>query len=376
MNFELSEEQDMLRQMVRDFAEKEIAPHDKKMDEDNHIHEELLSAMATAGLWGIVGGEQYGGAGGDAISQVVCIEEVAKASGSMAITLDAHWLCVDGIMEFGNEEQKQQYLPKLLSGEHLGAFCWTEPEAGSDAAGIQTKAVKNGSGYVLNGTKAFVTNGGLAQIYLVGAMTDADKKQFSIFIVDKDSKGFSIGTKEDKMGLRGSHTTEVHLNDVHVSEQLILGDAGNGFKVAMGILNGGRISLGAISIGTAVAARDAALAYAKQRKAFGKPLTDQQAVQFMLANMQIEIEAARLLVYKAASLKTQGKPYHAEAAAAKIKASEVAMQVCKDAIQIHGGYGYTRDCPVERYFRNAKLNEIGEGASEVLRILVARNLLK
>ena len=377
MNFDLTDEQILLRDLVRDFGQAVVKPQDAKMDENNEIDYQILEEMKKIGLWGLLGPTDQGGAGADSLSGVIVIEELAKASGSIALTLDAHFLGLEGIAKFGTPEQKQAYLPDLCSGAKLGAFAWTEPCAGSDAGGIQTSAKQQDDKYLLNGVKCFVTNGGLAQTYLIGAVTGESEKgkEFSVFILDKSTPGLTIGQKENKMGMRGSHTTELILQDVQVGSDQLLGKAGQGFKIAMEILNGGRLSIAALSVGTAQAALKDSLNYAKERQAFGKPLAKQQAVQFMLANMDTNIQAARLLTYQAAQLSSQGKPYFKQAAQAKIFASEMAMRVCKDAIQIHGGYGYTKDFAVERYFRNAKLNEIGEGASEVLRMLVARSML-
>jgi alkylation response protein AidB-like acyl-CoA dehydrogenase len=378
MNFDLTEEQKQMRNTVREFTSKHVAPFDARMDRENRIDDQILRKMAEQGFWGLIGEKEYGGAGTDAISAAICMEEIAKGSGSIAFTLDAHWLCLDTIQRFGNQEQKAKYLPGLCSGEAVGAFSWTEPVAGSDAAAIQATAERKGGVYVLNGNKCFVTNGGLAKTYLVGARTDpqAGRKGFSLFILENDTKGFEIGEKEDKMGLRGSHTTKVSLQDAEVPADNLLGQEGDGLRNSLSAFSDGRIWVGAISVGNATAAMQAALQYSQERTAFGKPLAAQQAVQFMLADMDTEISAARWMVYHAAFLKDQGRPYQREAAQAKFFAAEVAMRVCKNAIQIHGGIGYTKEFPVERYFRDAKLNEIGEGASEVLRVLVARDLLR
>jgi alkylation response protein AidB-like acyl-CoA dehydrogenase len=378
MNFDFTEEQKQFRNTIRQFAAVHVAPFDAQMDRENHINEDILRKLSQQGLWGLIGEQEYGGAKADSITAAVCMEELAKGSGSIAFTLDAHWLCLNTIQRFGNQEQKTKYLPALCSGEAIGAFSWTEPVAGSDAASIQARAERRGNGYVLNGNKCFVTNGGLAKTYLVGAKTDpqAGRKGFSLFILEDSTKGFEIGKKEDKMGLRGSHTTQLTLEDAQVPEENLLGREGDGLKNALSAFSDGRIWVGAISVGNATAAMQAALEYSQERTAFGKPLAAQQAVQFMLADMDTEVSAARWMVYYAAYLKDQGQPYHKEAAQAKFFAAEAAMRTCKNAIQIHGGVGYTKDFPVERYFRDAKLNEIGEGASEVLRVLVARDLLR
>ena len=378
MNFDLTEEQKQFRNTIRQFAADHVAPFDAQMDRENHINEDILRKMSQQGLWGLICEQEYRGAKADSITAAICMEELARGSGSIAFTLDAHWLCLDAIQQWGSREQKSKYLPGLCSGEAIGAFSWTEPVAGSDAASIQATAEKKGGVYVLNGNKCFVTNGGLAKTYLVGAKTDpqAGRKGFSLFIVEGDTRGFEIGEKEDKMGLRGSHTTKLSLQDAEVPAENLLGQEGDGLKNSLSAFNSGRIWVGAISMGNATAAMHAALEYSRERTAFGKPLAAQQAVQFMLADMDTEISAARWMVYHAAFLKDQGRPYHREAAQAKFFAAEVAMRACKNAIQIHGGIGYTKDFPVERYFRDAKLNEIGEGASEVLRLLVARDMLR
>jgi alkylation response protein AidB-like acyl-CoA dehydrogenase len=378
MNYDLTEEQKQFRNTIRQFAADQVAPFDAQMDRENQINQDILRKMSQQGLWGLIGEEEYGGAKTDAITAAVCMEELARGSGSIAFTLDAHWLCLDTIQRFGNQEQKAKYLPGLCSGEAIGAFSWTEPVAGSDASAIQATAERKGGAYILNGSKCFVTNGGLAKTYLVGVKTDpqAGRRGFSLFILENDQKGFQIGEKEDKMGLRGSHTTQLTLEDAEVPAKNLLGTEGDGPKNALSAFADGRVWVGAISVGNATAAMQAALQYSQERTAFGKPLAAQQAVQFMLADMDTEVSAARWMVRHAACLKDQGRPYHKEAAQAKFFAAEVAMRTCKNAIQIHGGVGYTKDFPVERYFRDAKLNEIGEGASEVLRVLVARDLLR
>jgi alkylation response protein AidB-like acyl-CoA dehydrogenase len=378
MNFDLTAEQKQFQNTIRQFVAKHVAPFDAQMDRENQINKDILIKISQQGLWGLIGEQEYGGARADSITAALCMEELAKGSGSIAFTLDAHWLCLETIQRFGNQVQKRQYLPALCSGEAIGAFSWTEPVAGSDAASIQAKAEKKGNVYVINGNKCFVTNGGLARIYLVGAKTDPQvgRKGFSLFILEDDTKGLKIGKKEDKMGLRGSHTTELTLEDAEVPVENLLAGEGDGLKNALSVFSDGRIWVGAISVGNATAAMKAALEYSQKRTAFGKPLAAQQAVQFMLADMDTDISAARWMVCHAAYLKDQCRPYNKEAAQAKFFAAEVAMRTCKNAIQIHGGVGYTKDFPVERYFRDAKLNEIGEGASEVLRVLVARDLLR
>ena len=377
MDFQLSAEQKQIQDATREVAAKEIAPHDGWMDRENQIDTGILQKMSEQGYWGVIGDKGFEGMGLGAMCGAICMEEIAKASGSIAITLDAHWLCLEGIQVFGTDAQKAKYLADLCSGQSIGAVSWTEPSAGSDAAAIKTTAHKKGDTYILNGTKCFVTNGGLAGVYLIGAVTDPDagSKGISFFIVEDGTRGLTIGPQEDKMGLRGSHTTELILENVEIPKENLLGKEGDAFKQAMLIFNSGRIWVGAISVGTASAAMEASVKYAKERETFGKPLAKHQGIQFKLADMDTEIQAARWMVCHAAWLKDQGKPHHKEAAQCKYFSAEVAMRVCKEAIQIYGGYGYIKDYDVERYFRNAKLNEIGEGTSEILRMLVAKDLL-
>jgi alkylation response protein AidB-like acyl-CoA dehydrogenase len=378
MFFSLPEEKCRLREAAERFAEQEIAPLDAKMDNDNEIDRSLLDKLGAAGYFGLIGPREYGGGGIDAVGMALCIEEIARASGSVAVTLDGHWLCLEGLLRYGSEEQKRTFLPDLCSGAKIGAFSWTEPSAGSDAAGIRARAVRSGDSYIIHGTKRFCTNGDLAGTVLVGAVTDpsAGAGGLSIFIVDSGSRGMTVGRRENKMGLRGSHTTELVFEGVAIPACRLLGVEGAGFKMAMGILNLGRIIVGALCVGSARAALEASIVYAKERRAFGRPIANQQAIQFMLAEMNTNIAASRLLVLRAATLAAGGKPYHIEAAQAKYFASEMAMRVCSDAVQIHGGYGYTKDYDVERYFRNAKFAEIGEGTTQVLKLLIARSTLK
>ncbi len=378
MCFELSDQNQAIMNSVRSFTEREVAPCDARMDEDNEINPLILRKMKEIGLWGLIGPPEFGGAGADGFGVIIAMEELAKGSASIAITIDAHWLCLQGIDSFGNQEQKKRYLPALCSGSTIGAFSWTEPGAGSDAANIQSKAGRGGNGYLLNGEKCFCTNGDLAGAFLIGAVTghSSAHEGLSIFIVEKGAPGLTVGPKENKMGLRGSHTTTLFLEDVAVSEQNILGEEGDGFRIFANVLNTGRLAVAGISIGLADAAMNASIDYAVKRQAFGKPLAQQQAVQFMIADMDTRINAARGLAYHAAHRASQGLPCFKEAAQAKYFASEVALDVCRHAVQIHGGHGYLKDYPVERYFRDAKFAEIGEGASEVLRTLVAKAILK
>ncbi|MFC1726178.1 acyl-CoA dehydrogenase family protein [candidate division KSB1 bacterium] len=378
MNFEFTSEQKEFQDLLQNFTKNEVTPLDFKMDKESKIDNTILKKMSEIGLWGFSGKKQYGGLEKDTVCSTICFEELAKGSRSIAYTLDAHYLCLETIRKFGNDFQKDKYLPLLCSGEAIGAFAWTEPAAGSDAAGILTKAEKKRNKYILNGKKIFATNGGLANIYIIGAVTNlnSEKKGFSLFILENDTVGFSVIRKIETMGIRGCHCAELSLENVEIPENNVIGSENEGFKIAMNIFNDGRIAVGAISVGTAAAALEASLKYSKERLAFGKPIGAFQAVQFMLADMDTEIAAARWLVYHAAYLKEKGLKYFKQAAQAKYFAAETAMKICKNAVQIHGGMGYTKEFPVERFFRDAKLNEIGEGTSEILRILVAKELLK
>ncbi|MGI6604498.1 MAG: acyl-CoA dehydrogenase family protein [bacterium] len=378
MDFKLSEELELWRKTVRVFTEKEVAPRDAEMDSTGEFPWDIIKKMAENGFFGIPYPEEYGGAGMGALAGAITIEELARGSSSVALTLDAHWLGVDPIVAHGTPEQKAKYLPDLVSGAKLGAFALTEPSAGSDAAGILSTAVRDGDFWVLNGTKAFITNGGAADIYLIAVKTDKTKgaRGITTFIVEKGMPGFSIGKKEDKMGCRGSVTTELIMDNCRVPAENMLGKEGEGFKVAMMTLDFGRACIGAMGVGCATAAMEAAARHANQRHAFGGPISKLQAIQFKIADMTMGIEAARLLAYRAAWLRDQGQRYSKEAAMAKVVGAEVAMKATKDAIQILGGYGYTRDYPVERYLRDAKLLEIGEGASEVLRMVIGTSTLR
>lgn len=378
MDFKLSEELELWRRTVREFTEKEVAPHDAEMDRTNDLSWDIIHKMSANGFFSVPYPEEYGGAAMGSLAAVLTIEELARGSSSVALTLDAHWLATDPIFLFGSEEQKKKYLPDLVSGKKLAAFALTEPVAGSDAAGIISTAVRDGDYWVLNGTKAFITNGGAADTYVIAVKTDKTKgaRGITTFIVEKGTPGFSIGKKEDKMGCRGSVTTELILDNCRVPAENMLGKEGEGFKVAMVALDFGRVCVGAMGVGCATAAMEAAGRYANQRQAFGGPLSKLEAIQFKVADMVMGIEAARLLVYHAAWLRDAGQRYSKEAAMAKVFGAEVAMATCKDAIQIFGGYGYTRDYPVERYLRDAKLLEIGEGASEVLRMVIGTGTLK
>ncbi|HEY1087721.1 MAG TPA: acyl-CoA dehydrogenase family protein, partial [Archangium sp.] len=340
---------------------------------------EIVKELGQLGVMGIRIGEEYGGAGMGALAVAVVVEEVAKYDGSLALTVASHnGLGSSHIRVFGNEAQKKKYLPKLATAEFLGAWALTEPGSGSDSAGMKTTAVKKGDSWVLNGSKMFITQGTVGDVFVVLAVTDAARKQKGItaFIVDKGQKGFSQRSIHGKLGMRSSDTAELHLENVEVPDSQRLGEVGHGFTDTMKILDGGRITIGALSVGLGLAAIEQSVKYAKDRHAFGSPIGDFQAIRWMLADMQTELDAARLLVYRSAALADQGKPYTREASIGKLFASEAATRACNKAVQIHGGYGYTREFPVERYLRDAKLCEIGEGTSEIQRSIIARELLK
>ncbi|WP_458411639.1 acyl-CoA dehydrogenase [Schinkia sp. CFF1] len=378
MDLKFTEEQEMMRKMVRDFAQTEIAPFVEKMDVYSEFPREILTKMAELGLMGITIPEQYGGAGMDFISYIIAINEISRVSATVGVILSVHTsVGTNPILYFGTEAQKQKYVPKLAGGEYLGAFALTEPNAGSDAAGLKTRAVKDGEFYILNGSKIFITNGGEADTYIAFAITDPEKgsKGISAFIVEKDTPGLIIGKNEHKMGLHGSRTVQLTFEDCKVPAENLLGAEGEGFKVAMSNLEYGRIGIGAQSLGIAEAALEAAAQYAKERKQFGKPIALQQGIGFKLADMATAVEAAKLLVYRAAHLKTQGIPCGQEASMAKLFASRTAMEVAIEAIQVFGGYGYTKEYPVERYFRDAKICEIYEGTSEIQRMVISRKLI-
>jgi alkylation response protein AidB-like acyl-CoA dehydrogenase len=377
--FFLTDEHHRMRRMVRDFAEKEIAPNAAEIDRTCVFPEATFRKMGQLGLLGIPYPEEWGGAGCDYLSYAISVEEVARVCGSTALSMAAHTTLGCGpLHHFGSPAQKEKYLRRLTSGEMLGAYGLTEPNSGSDAGGMQTRAVRNGDGWVLNGQKAWMTNGGYAGIYTVTALTAPEKKTKGItaFLIEKGAPGIEVGSEYDKLGCRGSNTVEFFLTDCRVDDSMVLGQVDQGFPQFMEILNMGRISIGAMALGLAQAALDAAAKYALEREQFGKPIAKFQAIQFMLADMDTEIEAARLLVYQAAVLKDRGEPYAVAASKAKLFASEVSHRACHKAIQIHGGYGYSREFPVERFMRDAKLTEIGEGTSEIQRMIISRELLK
>ena len=379
MNFQLTEEQLAVKEAARDFAQSELLPGVIDRDTEARFPKEQIQKMGVLGFMGMMVDPSYGGGGMDTISYVVAMEEFSKidASASVSMSVNNSLVCW-GLEKYGTEEQKQTYLTKLATGEALGAFCLSEPEAGSDATSQQTSARLEGDYYLLNGTKNWITNGSSASIYLVIAQTDASKghKGISAFIVEKGWDGFVVGKKEDKLGIRGSDTHSLMFADVKVPAKTRSGAEGFGFTFAMEALNGGRIGIAAQALGIASGAYELALAYSKERKAFGKPISQHQAIQFKLADMATQIEAARLLVYKAAWLKDQGEDYAQASAMAKLYASEVAMSVTVEAVQVHGGYGYVKEYHVERLMRDAKITQIYEGTSEIQRIVISRGVLK
>jgi butyryl-CoA dehydrogenase len=379
MNFELTEEQLLIQEMVREFAQTEVAPIAAEIDRDHRFPEELIPQMAKLNILGVPVAEEYGGAGADNVSYVIALEELARVCASTSIIVSGHTsLATWPILEFGTTAQKEKYATRLASGEILGAFALTEPGAGTDAAAGKTTAVLEGDEYVLNGSKIFITNGGYAGVYIVTAMTDraAGTRGISAFIVEPDAPGFSVGEKEHKMGIKASSTTPLYFSDCRIPKDALLGPEGKGFKIAMATLDGGRIGVAAQALGIAQGALDASITYAKERVQFGKPLSALQAIQWMIADMATEIDAARLLVYRAAWNKDNGLPYGQAAAMAKLFASETATHVADRAIQIHGGYGYTESYPVERAYRDAKVTELYEGTSEVQRMVIAGSLLR
>jgi alkylation response protein AidB-like acyl-CoA dehydrogenase len=378
MDFQLTEEQRMIRDTVREFAQNEIAPLARHTDEMGEFPWETFKKMAELGLMGLPFPEEYGGAGADTISYALAVEEIAAACGSTALSYAAHIsLASAPLYMFGTEEQKRKYLVPLARGECLGAFALTEPQAGSDAAGLRTTAVRDGDSWVLNGQKMWITNGSIAQVIIVTAVTDPSRRAHGIsnFIVEKGTPGFTAGKEEPKMGLKGSVTCQLFFEDCRVPAENMLGQPNEGFIQAMKTLDGGRISIAAMALGLGRAAFEESVKYAKERYAFGKPIAEFQAIQWKLADMATELEAARLLTYRAAVLKDQGKPFTKEAAMAKLFASEAAERACFEAIQIHGGYGYSREYPVERFYRDNRLTQIGEGTSEIQRLIIARKVL-
>ena len=379
MNFELTEEQQQIKSSVREFAESEILPNVMEWDETQHFPIELRPKLAELGLMGILFPEEYGGAGMGYVEYATIIEEIARVCGSVGLSVAAHnSLCSNHIFQFGSEEQKQKYLVPLANGESFGAWGLTEAQAGSDSAGTRTNAVKSNGGWKVNGSKNFITHAIACQTCVAVAVTDKEKgnKGISAFIFDKSMEGFRSDKKENKLGMRASETSSVVFEDCYVPEENLLGNEGEGFLQCMQILDGGRISIAALSVGIAQGAFEAAVKYAKERHQFGKPIAEFQAIQFKLADMATQIEAARLLTQQSAYLKDNGKKTTKQSAMAKLYASEVAVRVAEESIQIHGGYGYTKDYPAEKYWRDAKLCTIGEGTSEIQRLVIAKQLLK
>jgi len=379
MDFELNEEQQQIKYSVREFAESEIRPHVMEWDESQHFPEELRPKLAELGLLGVLFPEQYGGAGMGYVEYATIIEEIGRVDGSIGLSVAAHnSLCSNHIYLFGSEEQKQRYLVPLASGESFGAWGLTESQAGSDASGTRTNAVASNGGWKVNGSKNFITHAIACNTLVAMAVTDKEKGSHGIsaFIFDKSMEGFRSDKKENKLGMRASETASVVFEDCYVPDENRLGNPGEGFLQAMQVLDGGRISIAALSVGIAQGAYEAAIKYAKERQQFGKPIAEFQAIQFKLADMAMQIEAARLLTRQAAALKDAGKKTTRESAMAKLFASEVAVRVAEESVQIHGGYGYTKDYPAEKYWRDSKLCTIGEGTSEIQRIVIAKQLLK
>jgi hypothetical protein len=378
MDFELSEAQRAVRDMVRDFTEREIRPVAAGYDERSEFPWEVVKKMGPLGLLGMVAPEAYGGAGMDTVSYALAVEEIARHDGALALTVASHnSLCLGHLLVAGSEAQKRKYVPPLARGEALGAWGLTEPESGSDAAGMRTTARLEGDTWVLNGAKCFITQGSVAQTYVVLASTNASKGTHGIsaFVLERGTPGFRSGRPEHKLGLRASDTAQLFFEDARLPRANLVGELHHGFIDTLKVLDGGRISIAAMAVGLARGALEESLRYAKERRQFGQPIAGFQAIQWKLADMATEIDAARLLTLKAAVLKDRGRPVTRESAMAKLFASEVGMRACTQAVQVHGGYGYLRDFPVERYFRDVKLCEIGEGTSEVQRLVIARQLL-
>ena len=382
MNFNLNKTQELFRQMIREFAEKEVKPLAAEIDEQERFPQETVDKMAPLGIFGIPVPKKYGGAGGDNLMYSIAVEELSRCCATTGVIVSAHTsLCLSPILQFGTEEQKMKYIPKLASGQWIGAFGLTEPNAGTDAAGQQTTAVLEGDEWVINGNKIFITNAGHADVYIVIAMTDKSlgTKGISAFIVEAKTPGFSIGKKELKMGIRGSATAELIFTNVRIPKENLLGKVGEGFKIAMMTLDGGRIGIASQALGIAQGALDETVKYTKERKQFGKAIAKFQNTQFQMADLKTKVEAARLLVRSAAFREDEhvANPkvnFSADAAMAKLYAAEVAMEVTTKCVQFHGGYGYTREYPVERMMRDAKITEIYEGTSEVQRMVIAGKL--
>ncbi|TAK32862.1 MAG: acyl-CoA dehydrogenase [Myxococcaceae bacterium] len=378
MNFDLPESHREIQRSVRDFCLRHVAPNARRWDEEERFPSELIPHLAELGLLGIRIPEAYGGSGLDTLAYAMIVEEIAKFDGSLALTIASHnGLGTGHILRFGSEAQKQKYLPKAVTGEWLAAWALTEPGSGSDAAGMRTTAVRQGDGWVLNGTKMFITQGSVGGFCVVLASTEPSRKQKGItaFVVEHGTPGFRASKHLEKMGMRSSDTVELTFEDCYVSDEQRVGELNQGFIDTLGILDRGRVSIGALALGLGEGALDAAVKYAKDRQQFGKAISEFQAIQWMIADSRTELDAARLLVYRAAVMADSGSRYSLEASTAKLFASEVGSRVCNRSLQIHGGYGYTREFPVERHLRDAKLCEIGEGTSEVQRMIIARHVL-
>jgi alkylation response protein AidB-like acyl-CoA dehydrogenase len=379
LNFELSEEQQLIRDSIKDFVERHVKPGVKERDASKEFPHDLVKKLAEQGFMGMVHPEKYGGGGVGHVSFCLAIEEIARWDASLALTVASHTSLGSGhIALAANESQKEKYLTPLAKGEKLGAWCLTEPGSGSDASGMKTTAIKKGDKYILNGTKIFITQGSVGDIYVVLAKTDPDKgtKGISAFIVEGEWDGVESGKKMEKLGMNSSDTTEVIFEDVEVPEENLLGELGRGFVDTMKVLDGGRIGIGALSVGIARGALEESLKYSGERKQFGSPIGDFQAIETKMADMATEVDAARMLVHRAAWLKDQGKPFTKEVSMAKLFASELAVRAADEAVQIHGGYGYIKEYHVERFMRDAKLMTIGEGTSEVQRMIIGRELKK
>lgn len=379
MQFKLTEEHEMIRKMVRSFAQNEVAPTAAERDEEERFDREIFDKMAELGLTGIPWPEEYGGIGSDYLAYCIAIEELSRVCASTGVTLSAHTsLAGWPIYKFGSEEQKQKYLRPMALGEKIGAYGLTEPSSGSDAGGMRTSAKLVGDEYIISGSKIFITNGGIADTYVVFALTDPESKQkgTSAFIIEKDFPGFSVGKKEKKLGIRSSPTTEIIFDECRVPKENLLGKEGEGFKIAMMTLDGGRNGIAAQAVGIAQGALDAAVDYAKERVQFGKPISAQQGIGFKLADMATGVEASRLLTYQAAWLESAGLPYGKESAMSKLFAGDTAMKVTTEAVQVFGGYGYTKDYPVERYMRDAKITQIYEGTQEIQKLVISRMITK
>ena len=379
MDFKETENQQMVREMARDFAEREIRPHFMKWDESQEFPVPLFKKLGELGLMGIFIPEEYGGSGMNYHEYITAIVEIAKVCGSIGLSVAAHnSLCTGHIYYNGSEEQKKKYLPKLATGEWIGAWGLTETGTGSDAGGMNTTAVRDGDYWVINGSKNFITHGksGDVAVVIVRTGEKGDSHGMSAFIIEKGTEGFSAGKKEDKLGMRASETTELIFNNCRVHNDQMIGEEGSGFIQAMKVLDGGRISIGALALGIAKGAYEAALNYSKEREQFGKPISQHQAIAFKLADMAVKIEASELLLAKAADLKNRGEKLVTESAMAKMYASEVACEICNDAVQIFGGYGYTKEFPVEKFYRDVKLCTIGEGTTQIQQLVISRNITK